>query len=150
MYDFSEEMMATLAAAGWFPGRRVDVSEWHKAVLEEGFEVSPLALELWATFGGLILESPTFKLNKAFPPPVLVDPLETLGSRCAKREGLAGEVLTPFGECKEQTAIFVTPTGAFYGDYEGTFFCHGAKMPESMEIAVLNPGMAKVLIKNYG
>ncbi|MGL4420960.1 MAG: SUKH-3 domain-containing protein [Gemmataceae bacterium] len=130
-------MMETLTAAGWDPGRRVDITEWLAEFALSGYFVSPLAIDLLATFGGLVLVSPAFEIMRS-PAPVTINPMRALDGRPVFYERKIGESLTPFAEDKDSTVIYVSPSGAFYGHHESDFVCYGTTMPESFENVILS------------
>lgn len=47
---------ATLAGAGWFPGRDVVIDHWTAQLRLEGIEVHPAAEAFLREFGGLVVE----------------------------------------------------------------------------------------------
>ncbi|MFJ3407275.1 SUKH-3 domain-containing protein [Promicromonospora sp. NPDC090134] len=53
---FDEITDATLAKAGWFPGRSVSIDSWVALLSAEGIEVHRAAAEFLAEFGGLVAE----------------------------------------------------------------------------------------------
>ncbi|MGW1785598.1 SUKH-3 domain-containing protein [Streptomyces sp. NPDC002143] len=46
-----------LRRGGWSEGRRVDTSGWVEELKGVGYEPHPLALRIWAEFGGLTIRS---------------------------------------------------------------------------------------------
>jgi hypothetical protein len=48
-------VLDALLAAGWADGRRFDSSVWVEALEEVGFELNPLALQIWSEFGALTI-----------------------------------------------------------------------------------------------
>ncbi|WHM40853.1 SUKH-3 domain-containing protein [Streptomyces sp. BPTC-684] len=51
MSRFSPEVEGVLRAAGWFPGRRVDIEPWRKSM--RGFSLHAAAEEFLREFGGI-------------------------------------------------------------------------------------------------
>ncbi|MGL4420959.1 MAG: SUKH-3 domain-containing protein [Gemmataceae bacterium] len=144
MYNFSEEMMETLTAAGWYPGRQIDVSAWLEEITGCDFPICPLAVQLLSTFGGLTFQVATYETRK-YPPPFTVDPTKKLHFDVEEYEPMIGERLTPFAVDEDDTGYFITPTGAFYGCHWECFERYGLTLPESFENAVLYPGRAVLI-----
>jgi hypothetical protein len=57
MTRFSLETERVLRAAGWYPGRRVDVSEWKRLLAAGGVHMHAAAEEFLREFGGLYVSS---------------------------------------------------------------------------------------------
>jgi hypothetical protein len=53
MSDLSTETREALAGAGWFPGRRVDTTQWRARFSETGIQMHAAAETFLAEFGGL-------------------------------------------------------------------------------------------------
>jgi hypothetical protein len=53
MFEPEEEVAETLAAAGWFPGRAVDVTPWVQKLEEAGLVAHPAARAFLSQFVGL-------------------------------------------------------------------------------------------------
>ncbi|MGL4420958.1 MAG: SUKH-3 domain-containing protein [Gemmataceae bacterium] len=136
MFNFSEEMITTLTAAGWFPTRQVDITEWLAEITACDYFISPLAIELLSTFGGLRITALSDETNR-FRPPFIFDPTKKLYFDVEEYEPMIGERLTPFAVDEEDTGFFITPSGGLYGIHENHFVCYGRSMPESLENRVM-------------
>lgn len=54
---WSNRAETTLRAAGWFPGRKVDITHWHaELAIDEGFDFHNEAKRILREFGGITVE----------------------------------------------------------------------------------------------
>ena len=50
------DVLAAISAAGWFPGRRVDIDRWTVPLRGQGYRSSPRVEEVLSFLGGLVVE----------------------------------------------------------------------------------------------
>lgn len=95
----SRETERVLRAAGWYPGRRIDVSGWVCELEESGFLMHEAAVEFLSEFGGLRVNvhGPGISCVKE---PFELDPLLCLGEddRFRGWGNTLGKHLAPLGE----------------------------------------------------
>lgn len=53
MIELAAEAQRFLVEAGWFPGRRVDISAWHSSYAKTGLVMHEAAANFLSEFGGL-------------------------------------------------------------------------------------------------
>lgn len=96
---FDEVTTATLARAGWFPGRSVDVDRWAGQLREEGIELHPAANAFLREFGGLVVDQSGTGISRAREPFTL-DPAtcDGEGDRFLEWSEELGRQIVPVGE----------------------------------------------------
>jgi hypothetical protein len=136
MFEYSTDLLAVLLKSGWYSGRQIDISGWLKEFDENKYEVSQVAIDLLSTFGGLVF--PNLPANRPkYSNPVTIDPMLALDGRPVLWEQKIGESLTPLGERKDQSVIYVSPTGLIFGHYLQYFMCYGKTLEESFTGLIL-------------
>lgn len=105
------EVHSVLAASGWTPARRVDVTADLAVLRDEGHRFSAVAVELLAELGGLVVRPST--LRRPLADPFDVDPLAAASGeldRVRLAEAAVGSELAPLGEAGTDI-VAVTPDG---------------------------------------
>ncbi|MDF5755917.1 SUKH-3 domain-containing protein [Spongiactinospora sp. TRM90649] len=132
------DVRGALAAAGWRPGRRTDAAVWIDPLAVGGHPVSPLAREVLAALGGLVIE-PVGGGRFVNPEPFNVDPLSA-GSSGRKMgeelETLLGGSFCPVGEWLSYSTVFLEAGGRMVACGLGWIWELGATFEEGLELAV--------------
>ncbi|WP_040816003.1 SUKH-3 domain-containing protein [Nocardia concava] len=88
----------TLTAAGWTPGRRIDITGWTNRLESEGFQVSRPAAAILKSFGGLTIQPPNLTTALWPADSLFFDPLDVANGmydRYADFESALGRRMTP-------------------------------------------------------
>jgi hypothetical protein len=110
-------LAGSLSAAGWTPGRAVDVTEWSLSFGRMGYEVSEPAEALLRSLGGLVVDcdwperhadAPQITLDLTDP----VDAGEGYQHRLAPHELRLGQTFCPIGLWADDCSVFVGSSGA--------------------------------------
>lgn len=135
---FSQEVVELLRIAGWFPGRRVDVSEMRSVLQREGFNVSPAAEAVLSEFGGLTVKHP----HSRGPNSDLRDYFHFQVSEVMSGSPtgwvfdyseMVGESLCPIGQAFRGYMIMcVGSSGHVYGGYDNTLVLIGNTAEEAI------------------
>lgn len=134
---FSEVVKNALVEAGWTPNRKIDITQYEKVLIREGYDVPKVLKDFLTQFGGLQLKTPHFteitpELLKKYPmlkphkiPYQILhfDVIEAMGlpskSPMKKEEifeSRVGEEMIIFGEIWDgRYRLEITPTGKIYG-----------------------------------
>jgi hypothetical protein len=100
-----------LLAAGWADGRRFDSSVWVEALEEVGFELNPLALQIWSEFGALTISSSETRVPASSlyiePMDACIDSFE----EAVKLTRRFGENFSPLGMWSVQFRSYVGASG---------------------------------------
>jgi hypothetical protein len=110
----SERLVEVLSAAGWSPGRRVDVTAWVAEIRADGLEVSEVAQEFWASFGGLTVRRPG-----RYETVLELDPTEVTGygdlpGRWRQRHG---QVFSPIGVYNYSDGLWIGDQGLVMSEF---------------------------------
>jgi SUKH-3 immunity protein len=99
MNDFPAEVQDALLAAGWRPGRRLDVAEWRTRLADSNFQMHDAAEKFLAEFGGLSFEFAGAGITRAREP-FEFDPMLAWGEddRFSDWSRIAKRSLFPVGE----------------------------------------------------
>ncbi|MEV0647844.1 SUKH-3 domain-containing protein [Phytomonospora sp. NPDC050363] len=125
----------SLEAAGWFPGRSVDVHHWLEGYRAEGLVPSPHAVTFIETFGGLTITPIPGAVAHGT---LIVDPDEAqgYGDLPGIWKDTYGESFTPVGVWAEVISVFVGESGRFLGALTHTEWRFGADLGEALATLV--------------
>lgn len=129
-----------LRDAGWSEGRRVDISGWVEELKGVGYEPHPLALRIWAEFGGLTIRSapsrePGSRLH-VDPVDACIDSFDTsvaISERC-------GDDFSPLGMWSSQFSAYVSASGKVVAVSVGTIWELGTSFSEALDYIVKGDG----------
>ncbi|MEU3625876.1 SUKH-3 domain-containing protein [Amycolatopsis coloradensis] len=116
MTDFSAEAKDALFAAGWTPGRRVDIADWCARLTESGVAVHDSAKAFLAEFGKISIEFSGKGISRAREA-FSIDPSLCLGEegRFFEWGQLIGKIIVPVGELDEgRSFLGIDEDGAIY------------------------------------
>ena len=96
---FDEVTAGTLARAGWFPGRSVNIDHWAGLLRDEGIELHAAAEAFLREFGGLVVDKSGPGISRAREPFTL-DPATCVGEgdRFLEWSEELGRRIVPVGE----------------------------------------------------
>ncbi len=118
---FSPDTEGILRAAGWFPGRRVDVTAWTARLESEGIRCFPAAAAALAALGGLHVKPPPRPRAPVAPTDVLFDPVAAASGeadRSVDWQRAAGVPLFPLGEAYGFRCLLLGLNEHVYVDHE--------------------------------
>ena len=145
---YSEAGETALTAAGWTPGRRISIDEWVSQLLTEGYTPTPLAVELLANLGGLVVHLPADPPRNPYSHDLVFDPIY-FGSgerdRVVEWESVLGIGLVPIGHVTQAYPLWVTGPGAVYYGHEFGLFSLGDSFPEALD-RLLNSDIGPVVV----
>ncbi|MGW4422785.1 SUKH-3 domain-containing protein [Streptosporangium sp. NPDC004631] len=134
------DVLVALSASGWSPGRQVETSRWLDPLMAEGYYVSPLAMEVLSSLGGLVIE-PTNTVGPNFTneDPFDFDPISA-GSgqrRLAQEvEDILGGSYFPIGEWLSYSSVFLEVAGRMVATGMGWIWELGRTFEEGLELAI--------------
>lgn len=140
-------------AAGWRPGRLVDVSGIVHEMTLVGFDVSVAACRFLEAFWKLRVEHPpSIELNgreifcwtEFDPARVCTERDARIAGRCAR---VAGESLCPLGIDGFHLTVYVSPSGKFFAGMDSSVFAYADRIDEFF--AMLAGGSRPHLIGNW-
>lgn len=125
MSALADEAERTLRAAGWSPGRQVDIAVWRERLEVDGFHMHATAERFLAEFGGLAVEEKgpgVTRAREAFE----FDPLLAEGEadRFGEWSRTVGESIFPLGELDHgRYFLGISESGVIYlvADWLGSF-----------------------------
>ncbi len=135
---FSDMTRELLERSGWYPGRKIDISEMEILVKRNGFPINPFVGSILGEFGGLRVTHP-----HAVVPGVEdyfhFDVARAISGRDMKwledYSKIVGEQLTPVGEAfRDYMILCVGGSGCVYAGFDETLVLVG----ESPEFAIEN------------
>ncbi|MEU3512222.1 SUKH-3 domain-containing protein [Streptomyces longwoodensis] len=134
------ELQSALRAAGWYPERRFDITQWVTSLQQEGYVLNPPAEKVLSTLGGLVIE-PVNRMGSNFSndEPFSVDPV----SAGAGQHALAleiGEILGgqyfPIGEWLSYSTVFIEFGGNVVAAGLGWIWGLGDTFESALELAI--------------
>ncbi len=137
-----------LQASGWHLGRSVDTSTWVYQLEAAGYEMNLESKLVLSTLGGLTILPVISDLQVYSPSPVRFDPLLLKWSaRLRAWEQKLGTVLSPLGECDEDSSLFIGEDGRLYANWDALMECLGNSFEDSLLTLLLanKPGQRLVL-----
>jgi hypothetical protein len=110
----SERLTEALSAAGWAPGRQVDVTGWVTEIRADGLEVPAAAEEFWASFGGLTIRRPG-----RYETVLELDPTEVTGygDRPARWLRQTGQTFSPIGVYNYSDGLWIGDRGLVMSEF---------------------------------
>ncbi|MGW2044471.1 SUKH-3 domain-containing protein [Streptomyces sp. NPDC001858] len=129
-----------LRRAGWSEGRRVDTSGWVEELTGVGYEPHPLALRIWAEFGGLTIRSapsrePGSRLH--------IDPVDAGIDSFDESLVISDryrEDFSPLGMWSSQFSSYVSASGRVVAVTVGTIWELGMSFASVLEYVVKGDG----------
>jgi hypothetical protein len=132
------ELENMLYAAGWYPGRRVSVSQWLEELREYGFSIVPQAVAVLEEFGGLKIEPVRTPTDLFSPGPVIVDPLvDAELDRFQDWEEQLKTRLTPVGQFDGQSCLAIAEDGSVYMMWDSCLWKVGSSWLDALENSLL-------------
>ncbi|MGW5353622.1 SUKH-3 domain-containing protein [Streptomyces sp. NPDC004031] len=125
-----------LEAAGWRPGRTVEVSGLVRDMTVVGFDVSASARRFLESFQGLhIVHPPSVTVNgrehfcrtDVDPARVCTERDADVAARCSS---VVGESLCPVGVDGFHLTVYVTPSGRFFAGMDASVFTYADSTEE--------------------
>lgn len=131
-------VLELLRASGWDVDRKVDISEWVAKLEAAGYAMNRESRRVLSSFGGLTVLPATFDRQVYSPSPVRFDPLllRWLG-RPTPWEQKLGTVLSPLGECHEDSSLFIDEAGRLYAQWDALMECEGESFEDSLRTLLL-------------
>lgn len=130
------DALQLLRAAGWQPGRRVDIDGERVSLLQEGFELTPAAEALLTEYSGLTIR------GGPHDDPLVIEAAAAAGDvfpGWATRYGASiGSTLVPVGQQSHMT-LYVDETGRLWGGFDTQFGHCGDDMTEAVRLLFLEP-----------
>lgn len=80
-----------VAASGWTPQRRIDVTEWVSELRQQGYAISPAAISILESFGNLAVRPADVPDALWGADPIFFDPIEVGDGMYERFEGLEAE-----------------------------------------------------------
>jgi hypothetical protein len=110
---------ATLAEAGWAPGRRFDARLWITELQADGYSIVPPATQVLEALGGLDVLPPQRETAVYRSGPIKFDPIWAAtgeAKRIRSRESQVGVALTPVGEWSGEYILLVAEDGQVFAE----------------------------------
>lgn len=128
MHDLDPTAEASLRAAGWYPGRIIDIKRYRARWESRSIPTSESAQRFCAEFGELeILHAPRITIkNKEYSDSTKFDAAYavdgTADRAIAEFSRIAGEELCPVGINRSHMTLFVTPSGRMLAGVDNYVF----------------------------
>jgi hypothetical protein len=133
---YSTAAETALTSAGWTPGRRVPLDKWLEPLIAERYAPTPVALELLANLGGLVIHLPAAPPRNPYSHDLVFDPIH-YGSgerdRVEEWEAALGVGLFPLGHVTQAYPLWVAGSGAVYYGFEFGLYSLGGSFAEALD-----------------
>ncbi|WP_162655956.1 SUKH-3 domain-containing protein [Tuwongella immobilis] len=122
-----------LTASGWSAGRSVDISNWVSQLEDAGYEMNTMSLLVLSSLGGLTIHPDSSDSQVYSPSPIRFDPtlLKWL-PRPLPWEYQLGTVLSPLGECYDDSSLLIGNDGRLYANWDSFMECLGENFEDSL------------------
>ncbi len=131
-----QQTIACLRAAGWEPGRRLDVRSFVEVLAGDGYAVFPPVEEFVAAFGNLTISFPHYR------DPTIIDHCHFDVAQAVRNvfpenvsywSDRVGDPLCPIGEAfSNHMTLLIADDGAMYGGFEETLVKLGDNGDEAL------------------
>ncbi|GAB0102575.1 hypothetical protein JMUB6875_15430 [Nocardia sp. JMUB6875] len=129
-----------VAAAGWTPERRIDVTGWGEHLDDQGYFMSSPAVNILESFGNLVLRPPDFPEALWGADPIFFDPLEVgdrMRERYADLEARIGHRMTPLAANSSGTSsLLILDDGRVVSDDVLGLRLLGSAFPEAVDLVL--------------
>ncbi|MVU82307.1 hypothetical protein GPX89_34360 [Nocardia sp. ET3-3] len=127
-------------AAGWTPDRRIDVTDWFADLDDQGYLMSPAAVEILESFGKLALRPPEAPEALWGADPIFFDPLEVGDGnydRYADLEAKVGHRMSPLAAKSSGTSsLLILDDGRVVSDDVLGLRLLGTTFPEAVDLVL--------------
>lgn len=122
-----------LTASGWSAGRHVDITSCVVQLEAAGYEMNKMSLLILSSLGGLTIHPHSSESQVYSPSPIRFDPtlLKWL-PRLLPWEYQLGTVLSPLGECYDDSSLFIGNDGRLYANWDSLMECLGENFEDSL------------------
>jgi hypothetical protein len=133
MFLADSTIIEVLTASGWSAGRYVDTSSWVGQLEAVGYKMNKFSLLVLSTLGGLTVHPLISDSQVYSPSPIRFDPtlLKWL-PRPLPWEHLLGTVLSPLGECYDDSSLYIGDDGRLYANWDALMECLGENFEDSL------------------
>jgi hypothetical protein len=143
MFDFASlpsPLVAALKAAGWFPGRKVEVGQTVTELVAEGYRSNPFATAFLEELSGLRIapinsDGPNFTNTE----PLIIDP-SGVGRRhrseAAEVESVADEDVFPVAWWLSHSYVYVTASARVLAFSSGLIWSLGEGPEQGLDMAI--------------
>jgi hypothetical protein len=143
----SQYVREVLKDAGWFPERKVPVTEWLAYLNRNGVNCTDQAGAILENFGGLRISPPVNPQGEYRPEEIVFDP--TFAGRCDVVKEWADdldEAYCPIGSIWKDRAVFVlSESGVFFGISDQGVHYVGDDLASALEVLIAASSKAKLI-----
>ncbi|MGW2666161.1 SUKH-3 domain-containing protein [Nocardia tengchongensis] len=129
-----------LAAAGWTPSRRIDITDWTDQLESEGFVVTRPAAAVLQSFGRLTLQPPELPAALWPSDPLFFDPIDVASGmydRYADFEQALGRRMTPLAaNAAGTTFLLMLEDGRVVSDGVLSLDLVAPTFPQALEVII--------------
>lgn len=137
--------------AGWTVGRKVDASQYFGSLDEQGFYISPEAVTIMESFGGLDIVPPYFSDATWAADPIEFEPedyFDGMRSSYEKLERRLGQRVTPLASSAGLMGILLVEDGHLIGDQPRGIVLFGDSFTEGMDLIVRRPHRPRLILEH--
>lgn len=121
-----EKVLVLLQKAGWFKGRKVDISKYVSALINEEYIVFKRAFDFLEEYGDLVIQ---FERSDSYVA-LTINPIDAVSSIFREvsenYERYCGESFVIIGDIpKMEMTWYISTSGKFYGGYDDFLICLG-------------------------
>lgn len=137
-YKFEKKVEKLLRDYGWYPERRVEISQYCANWKKEGYTLSQAAIQFTENMAGLRIVHGAYTKGNGEDESIF-DPQKALDTIFYERvqedyEKKIGASLCPIGVgFSEHLVYLITPTGAIYGGFDDYFCLIGENVESALE-----------------
>jgi SUKH-3 immunity protein len=133
---FSDAVVSILEDSGWKSGRRVLVEHWINRLEGEGFTMSPEAIKVLETFGGLEIVPRKTPIDTFLKGALRFDPVLAASGEFERvnywQERLNTK-LSPLAEGSKGEIVLLAQDGRVFSCYDGQLFLDGLSFEDALE-----------------
>jgi hypothetical protein len=126
-------VLEALCASGWTQDRQVEIDSWVRELAAAGYEMNASARSVLSSLGGLTIQPIRSESQIYEPLPVRFEPLLLKWlPRPIVWERQLGTILSPLGECYEDSSLFIGDNGRLYANWDSIWECLGHDFEDSL------------------
>lgn len=133
---FTEKTKKALLEAGWYEGRKIDISEYEEVLISEGYPLNDKTKDFLMEFGGLEVTHDAYVMPDEtdyfhFDPIIATD--NVMRKTVSKYEERIGRSVDVIGEAfSSHMVLMMDYEGKIYGGYDSFLTCLGENLYEAI------------------
>lgn len=137
MFEFYPKVETALRAAGWFPGRLMDITKYEYLFIKEGYVLNETVRAVFQEFGDLDLKIPCSSCSVAhnYLNLSLKDAVDYMLPYTVQflEKFISDERLIPIGLLSSDICVYISTSGEIYCFYDEPFRCCGENIQDFLQ-----------------